>query len=247
MILPKEHGSWSLALEPVALGLLVAPSLPGLSLGLAAAAGFLSRRSLRLLWSEPNSPHRRAAAQALAFLSAIAAACLALSAWLGSPQPFAWLAPAAAGGAVFLAFDLRKSGREQWAEVAGAFAFAWLPAAMAALAGRSDLAGYLTVVMLARAVPTVMTVRAYVRGVKTGQWSIWPAVAASVLAAVAGGVLAAQGHASVTAAGFLLGFAARAFVLLVAPRPRLRAKTLGIAEMSVGIAFVVAVALTWPR
>ena len=35
---PKEHGSWSLALEPVALGLLVAPSPAGLALATAALA-----------------------------------------------------------------------------------------------------------------------------------------------------------------------------------------------------------------
>jgi hypothetical protein len=41
VILPKEHGSWSLALEPIALGLLVAPSWAGGSLAVAVLAGFL--------------------------------------------------------------------------------------------------------------------------------------------------------------------------------------------------------------
>ena len=40
LTLPNEHGSWSLALEPLALGLLVAPSAAGAALGLAAACGF---------------------------------------------------------------------------------------------------------------------------------------------------------------------------------------------------------------
>ena len=40
LTLPKEHGSWSLALEPVAFGLLVAPSAAGAALALAAGLGF---------------------------------------------------------------------------------------------------------------------------------------------------------------------------------------------------------------
>lgn len=47
VFLPKEHGSWSLALEPLALGLLVAPSLAGGALAGAVLAGFFARRPLK--------------------------------------------------------------------------------------------------------------------------------------------------------------------------------------------------------
>ena len=47
LTLPKEHGSWSLALEPVAFGLLVAPSAAGAALALAAVSGFFLRRPLK--------------------------------------------------------------------------------------------------------------------------------------------------------------------------------------------------------
>jgi hypothetical protein len=40
---PTEHGGWSLTLEPVLLGLMVAWSWPGLSLGVAAMLAFLAR------------------------------------------------------------------------------------------------------------------------------------------------------------------------------------------------------------
>ena len=49
LTLPKEHGSWSLALEPVAFGLLVAPSAAGAALALAAVSGFFLRRPLKLV------------------------------------------------------------------------------------------------------------------------------------------------------------------------------------------------------
>jgi hypothetical protein len=54
LILPKEHGSWSLALEPLALGLLAAPSLAGGPLAIAAIAGFFLRRPLKILLREEN-------------------------------------------------------------------------------------------------------------------------------------------------------------------------------------------------
>src|SRR5690349_19690118 len=59
---PKEHGSWSLALEPLALGLLVAPSLPGTLFSLAVIAAFFARRPLRIAFVDAHS-ERRAAAQ----------------------------------------------------------------------------------------------------------------------------------------------------------------------------------------
>ena len=47
--MPSEHGGWGLTLEPVLLGLLIAPSWGGLSLGLAAFAAFLVRTPLKLV------------------------------------------------------------------------------------------------------------------------------------------------------------------------------------------------------
>ena len=89
LLLPKEHGSWSLAFEPVALGLLVAPSWAGGALALAAAAGFFLRRPLKLALTLPDNDPRRAAARPwvaillLAAVTGLAGAALALrTAWL---------------------------------------------------------------------------------------------------------------------------------------------------------------------
>jgi len=38
--LPAEHGGWALIIEPIALGLLVAPSITGLFIGAEALASF---------------------------------------------------------------------------------------------------------------------------------------------------------------------------------------------------------------
>jgi hypothetical protein len=47
--MPTEHGGWSLTLEPVLLGLLVAWSWPGVALGLAAMLAFLARTPVKLV------------------------------------------------------------------------------------------------------------------------------------------------------------------------------------------------------
>src|SRR5437588_11307582 len=47
--LPVEHGGCGLSLEPVVLGLLVAPSWPGLFLSLATLGAFLARHPLKIV------------------------------------------------------------------------------------------------------------------------------------------------------------------------------------------------------
>ncbi|MCB0972737.1 MAG: YwiC-like family protein, partial [Acidimicrobiales bacterium] len=49
MAMPTEHGGWGLTLEPVVLGLLVAPSIAGTCIGLAAIVAFLARTPLRIV------------------------------------------------------------------------------------------------------------------------------------------------------------------------------------------------------
>jgi hypothetical protein len=46
VVIPSEHGGWGLTLEPVVLGLLVAPSIAGLAIGVAAFLAFLVRTPL---------------------------------------------------------------------------------------------------------------------------------------------------------------------------------------------------------
>src|SRR5919107_5545462 len=47
--LPTEHGGWGITLEPVVLGLLVAPSLAGAGLALATVGAFLARHPFKIV------------------------------------------------------------------------------------------------------------------------------------------------------------------------------------------------------
>jgi len=50
--LPVEHGGWGFLLEPLVVGLGVAPARSSLLLGVAACAAFLLRHPLRIVLSE---------------------------------------------------------------------------------------------------------------------------------------------------------------------------------------------------
>lgn len=53
--LPAEHGGWGFLLEPILLGLWLAPSVSGVLIALAATAGFLIHQPLKIAYKD----HRR--------------------------------------------------------------------------------------------------------------------------------------------------------------------------------------------
>ena len=111
-MLPKEHGSWSLALEPLVLGLIIAPSGAGSWFALAVVAAFFARRPLRSVFCEQNGKRRDLAARAFVGCAAIAlVGIVAVAITASSLEWLAFLAPMAVAGAVFLSFDLRQAGR----------------------------------------------------------------------------------------------------------------------------------------
>ena len=247
LICPREHGSWSLAFEPIALGLLVAPSGAGGWLAVALAAVFFARRPARAALHEPRRERRHAAYRALALCVALAGAALALAAGTMEITALAWLAPAAGAGVIFAFCDARGAGREEWAELAGATAFALTPIAFAALAGHSPAQALaLGLLMTARAAPSVATVRAFLRAAKTGVRRDGIALTTSLGAVVLAFVLVRRGDAPWFAVPALGLFAARTLALLVVFRPAWRARTVGMIEASAGIVFVAGLALTWP-
>ncbi len=246
VVWPREQGSWSLALEPLAFGLIAAPSLAGVGLALAVVAAFFARRPLRVVGGKPRNERAAVARLALVACGGVAVLALGVAVLLRGVTWFPWLVPPALGGAVFLVFDVRNAGRETVAEVAGAAAFAAVPAALATLAGWSPpAAGALALVMLGRAVPTVLCVRAVLRPTKTGKPCRAPALVATGVALGGGIALVAAGLAPRMVTLALAVLTGRTVALLVYPRPRLRARTLGLIEALLGLAFVIVVAVGW--
>lgn len=246
VVLPKEHGSWSLAFEPIALGLLVAPSVGGGLLGLALSALFFARRPLRVQFQESRPERRAAALQALVFCALTAAVSLSAIVLLSGVDWLVWLAPVAIAGAIFAHFDRRGAGREEAAEVAGSAAFAMVPAAIGILGGLEPWSAVsLTLLALGRSVPSVLCVRSYLRARKTGVRRATLALVSACAAVASAVVLYNLGHLPVVALVWMVVLAARAFALLAVFQPDWRARTVGMTEALLGVALVVSTALAW--
>jgi len=236
LLLPKEHGSWSLAFEPVVLALLVAPSGAGGALAAAVAAGFFTRRPLKLAFTLPVADPRRATAGGLALVGAVlAGAALLVGAILGGWRELWPLLLAAPFGAAFLWFDLRNEMREAEAELAGSIAFALTPAAFAALAGWPPVPALaLAGLTLARSVPTVLVVRTYLRINKGKPAGVFASLISNTLALL---LVAALGWAQlVPPAAVALGlvFWLRGCWLVTAFRPAWTARRVGLLEAVLG-------------
>jgi hypothetical protein len=239
--MPTEHGGWGLTLEPVLLGLLVAPSIAGLLLGFAALMAFLARTPVKIAlvdrWRGRRLPRttlaRRLAAVELAALAALVAGAAVLAG-----GRFWWPALAIAPlVAVELWFDMRSRSRRLVPELAGAVGISAV-AAMVALAGGADttLSLGLWAVQSARAIATIPFVRGQVgrlhRREPDGRVI---ASAHGVAAAVA--VLAVVADRRLVAGAVAIA-AVVALQVATAHRPVPRATVLGVRQLLLGLAVV---------
>lgn len=239
--LPAEHGGWGFLIEPIVLGVLVAPTAAGLLLGCAAAAVFLVHQPLkvaikdrrkrarppRAVWAE-----RFAAGYGLAAIVAFTAV-LALAPSGEFLVPLAFATPLAV---VQLAYDARNQSRKLVPELSGACALAVTAPAIAVLGGWAvapALALWLIVSM--RAVVSILYVRARLNlehGKPPAPYGVWAAHGAGL------GVMAllaiAQMGPWLTVGAFAV-LTARAVVGLSRYRIPRPAKVIGLMEMAYGL------------
>jgi hypothetical protein len=246
--LPVEHGGWGLLVEPVVLGLVLAPSRAGVCLAAAALAAFLVRHPLRLALMDRRRGvryPRTAVAWGLALGYAVLALVFLLPARLLSRDAF-WvpLALAVPTALVALVYDARGRGREALPEAAGAVALGSSVTAIALAGGLAVGPAYGAWGLLAlRAVPAVLYVRARLRLDRGRPAGRALALGSHGLALGAGVILALAGL------GPWLGVVALALLLVRAGyglsdrRPPLRPKQLGFRELGWGASTLALLAL----
>ena len=248
---PREHGGWSMALEPIILGLLAAPSWPGAAQAGAALAVFLARRPLQIVTAATRPAGNAAIPLARGALLCLAGAALLLvvvAARLAGPQSLWPLGLALPPAALFLWLDAQGEARATAAEIAGTVAFALLPAGFVTLHhDRPTIACALTVVMAARSLPAVLTIRSFLRRRKGQAVGITMPLLSALFAVGATAVLSDQQLAPWCAPGFAVVFLLRTLWFFGPRPPTLRATRLGILEATLGGAYVIAVGLTWPQ
>jgi hypothetical protein len=246
--LPAEHGGWGLLLEPIALGLAVAPSLPGLGLALAAGFVFLGRLPFRLAlqdWRRGASYPRTRLARRLAAIFGAAASVLGVSSLLHAPRS-AWLAllPALSLGLAQLRFDLRNRGRDLLAEMLGAVALsASTPVVALAGGAAAELAWSAGALIAVRAVSAILYVRARLRRARGLPVNRAPAFLSHGLGLGVASVLswATLGPWLAIVAFALL--AARAVHGLRPASPPVRPQVVGVQEVGWGVGTVVLLAV----
>jgi hypothetical protein len=245
--LPAEHGGWGMLGEPLLLGLLAAPSLPGLGVGLAATFAFLARHPLKIAIADRRQRRRTirtVAAERFALLyAALAAASLALSARATT----AWWLPLAAAAPLALAqlaHDVRNKGRQLLPETLGGLALSSIVAAELVAAGWSmAVAGAAWLLVAMKAAGAISYVRARLRrdrGLAFGRTSVLAIHGLGLVAALG---LAASGLApslGVVAFGLLLARAAHGLSRF---QRRVRPQVVGVLELAYGLTFVLIVAL----
>jgi hypothetical protein len=245
--LPAEHGSWSFLFEPVLVGGLVAPSAGGACLAAAAAALFLARNPSRVILRARSGSTRVPVARAVAGAYAgVGAAALALAVLLAGARPLLPLLLTAPFGLVFVLLDTRNEGRSLLAELCGPLALGASAPAIALAAGWTSVgATVLYGLVVAKALPTVLYIRARLRLADGRRARRAPAVAAHALALALAAASARAGLSPWLATLAMALFLARAAHGLSPRRGALTVAQIGAIEVVMSVAFVALVVASY--
>lgn len=247
--LPTEHGGWGITLEPVVLGLLVAPSAAGAGLAFATVCAFLARHPFKIVAGDRRRG-RRFARTPYAERFALAYACgaaaglaFALACAGGGASDYAFLLPLAAAAplaAAQLWHDAAGRSRGLLPELAGSVAMGSVAAALVLAGGAGwTLALGLWALLAARFVPAILYVRARLAELHGKRATRWPSLLAHASAHASVVALAAYGWLpwlAVAATAVLFARAAYGF----ARRWPSTAKRVGFAEIAFGALTVAA-------
>lgn len=242
--LPAEHGGWGFLLEPIALGLLLAPSVAGFYIALSAVGFFLARQPLTLLvLNRKRSSPRTALARRFAMLYlAIGIAAFVAALTFTQHQFILPLLIATPFALVQVVHDWTGRRRVLLSELTGVIAISSLAASIAISGGWSVKASFvLWAIMIARAVPAILYVRACLRRRHALLPSTVSVTVAHSLAIVVAAVLAGVNAISpwvVVAFGLL---AMRAVIGFIKAQT-FTAKQLGFSEVAFGAMTVIIVA-----
>lgn len=167
--IPAEHGGWGFLCEPLLLGLLIAPSLPGIGLVLMMTAVFLLHQPFKIVVKDRRKgrmyERTRLAQQFLMIYGVIGVIGFGI-AWLSASNPL-WIIPLLTTTpfvALQLAYELRNDGRNLISEMAGALVLATSAPAVLLASGHTPLLAALAwCVMALRLIPAILYVRARLR------------------------------------------------------------------------------------
>lgn len=248
--LPAEHGGWALVLEPLVLGLLLAPSFRGVLLGLAVLSCFLTRQPLKLTLTDllrRRRLGRTALTKRLAFSYGLTAILLFAIAFVDAPKdPLVPLILAAPLVLVQLSFDAFGHSRELLPEAAGAIGVGSIATAIALAAqwpGANSFA--LWAIVASRHLPTILYLRTRLAARRQKQGRSFKALVI-IMQLLALAVVILLERLNLVPALAVVAFAVltiRAVLGLSSLRPNTTPKELGLVEFAFGAFTILAVTL----
>ena len=246
MAVPSEHGGWGLTIEPGLLGLLVAPSIAGACLALAALVLFVLRTPLETALVDRRRRRRldrTRLAERVAVVEAVLLVALVAVAAVTADDSRWWIPAVAAAPlvAVELAYDIRSRRRRLVPELTGAVAIAAVAAAVVVAGGGApELAAGLWLILAARVTTSIPHVRAQISRLHERDWQT-RLVSLTDLAAVAIAAVAVTLDGRIVVGAVVL-VAIVVFQQVRRRRPVAPVKIIGISQMLVGFVLVVATA-----
>ncbi len=244
---PNEHGGWSITLEPVVLGLIVAPTVSGFALGAAALLAFIARTPLKIVlvdrWRGRRIERTRLATQVVV-MELVALAALVTVAIVTAQAAFWWpLVVAAPLIAVELWHDARSRSRRLVPELAGSVGVASVAAAIALAGGESTgVAAGLWIVVGTRSIATVPFIRVQLLRFKEQPHATWQSDLAQFAAVAVAAAGVALGVVPVPAALAIAGLGL--FELVAVRRPPRPAAVLGAQQVVLGLTVVLITGLS---
>jgi len=245
--LPVEHGGWGMLVEPLAIGLILAPTVAGLGLAVAALGAFLLRHPLKLALLDVRrglrAPRTALAWKASAAYGAVAVGGLALVLARAPAATFVPLALAAPLALAQLRYDARLEGRHLLPELLGSVSLGASAAALM-LAGHWAWAPAFVVwaLLAAKALTSVLYIRARLRLDRDQPAARWPGLLSHVVALALAVLLALAGWGPWLAVAAFAILLARAGHGLSPWHARVRAQTVGFTELGYGVMTAVLVA-----
>lgn len=246
--LPIEHGAWGLLLEPIALGLLAAPSAAGGWLALMTVAAYLLRTPLKIALADRKRGIRSArtalAARVAVFYGAVALGSCVAAGFTDGVRPFLPFVVASPLLAAYLFYDFAKRGRALLAELVGPLALGVSASAIVLASGWSSADAFAVwVVLMARSLPSVLYVRARLRLERGEGADPVPAIAGAVLASLLVAVFCFARYAPLLAVLGSLGLLGRCVLGLSEKRRSASAQRIGFAEIAYGAIYVILAAI----
>ncbi|NDJ51489.1 MAG: YwiC-like family protein [Chloroflexi bacterium] len=237
-------------LEPVLLGLVLAPTWAGLSLSLAALAVFLLHQPLKIALKDRNRG-RHYQRTGLAERFALGYGLLTMifggtALILAGPAPAIPLIFAVPFGLILIAYDLQNKSREALPEIAGALAFGALAAALVMIDGWSLGRALLLWAGLApRSITSILYIRERLHLAKDRPVAFLPVIVAHGAAWLWIGLAVAFGLISWPVLLGLAVLTVRAAWGLSPLRRALRTPIIGVLELGYGLLYVISIVASY--